>query len=152
MYSRAFLTWNLKPCDLQKEKYYNTLECSSRSQHSIPLPPIILRLWPLLFFPNSSGLRRGSGRQAGQAVETAGLQRLEFRQRRRRPGKVGAGVPRAMTAAGEGGEGGCHGCGRVSAMELQRDPTALRAGQRTAVKRWEEDEGVKSKNRVFSGL
>ena len=45
-----------------------------------------------------------------------------------RPGKVGAEVPMAMLAAGEGGEGGCHGCGRVSAVELRRDPTVLLQG------------------------
>ena len=45
-----------------------------------------------------------------------------------RPGKVGVEVPMAMTAVGARGEGGCHRCGRVSAVELRRDPTALRRG------------------------
>ena len=45
-----------------------------------------------------------------------------------RPGKVGAEVPMAMTAAGDGGEGGYHERGRVSAVELRRDPTALWRG------------------------
>ena len=55
-----------------------------------------------------------------------------------RPGKVGVEVPMAMTAAGEG--------------EKEAATGVAKSGQRAAVKRREEEEGVKSKNRVFSGL
>jgi hypothetical protein len=85
------------------QKYYRTLECFEAIQHSNFL--FSISGLSLSSSPNLATLEGARRRQGGQAVGTAGGQRLGFRQHRKWLDQIRTVAPMAMAAAGGEREG-----------------------------------------------